>query len=188
MAISVNAVSGAYFANYGGEYVGITEDGYELEQTTFAEPIRGDNLGDSIQDEVYRGTDVFLNFVLIEYNQAVAASGGTDDTPIFHPHDDVLGQLGKPGVLRGSVSGSGLALTRYSAATTATAVPLPLCAVGEGSGSSAFVLTVIVPSFTSVPPNECIPVANLPSESKLAVMPNFFVPVIISFSDVTTIS
>ena len=126
MAISVNAVSGAYFANYGGEYVGITEDGYELEQTTFAEPIRGDNLGDSIQDEVYRGTDVFLNFVLIEYNQAVAASGGTDDTPIFHPHDDVLGLLGKPGVLRGSFSGSGLALTRYSADTTATAVTLTL--------------------------------------------------------------
>ena len=117
-AISVNAVSGAYYGTYGGEYVGVTEDGYELEQTTYAEPIRGDNLGDSIQDEVYRGCDVFLNFVLIEYIQAAATSGGSDGTPIFHAHDDTNGQIGKLGVLRGGFSADALVLTEYSGDTT----------------------------------------------------------------------
>ncbi len=126
MAISVNAVSGAYYGTYGGEYVGVTEDGYELEQTTYAEPIRGDNLGDAIQDEVYRGCDVFLNFVLIEYIQAAATSGGDDSTPIFHPHDDANGQLGKPGVLRGGFSADALALTQYSGDTTSVPDTLTL--------------------------------------------------------------
>ena len=118
MPISVNAVSGAYYGTYGGEYVGITEDGYELEQTTYAEPIRGANMGDAVQDEIYRGCDVFLNFVLIEYIQAAATAGGTDSTAIFHPHDDTNGQIGKPGVLRGSFSGAPLVLTEYSGDTT----------------------------------------------------------------------
>lgn len=118
MAINVSAVSGAYYGAYGGTYVGITEDGYEIEQTTYAEQIRGDNLGDSIQDEIYRGCDVFVNFVLIEYAAAVAATSGSDSTPIFHPHDDTNGQIGKPGVLRGAFSAGPLVLTEYSADTT----------------------------------------------------------------------
>tara|TARA_R110002020_G_scaffold62712_6_gene167506 strand:+ start:455 stop:994 length:540 start_codon:yes stop_codon:yes gene_type:complete len=118
MAINVQAIAGAYYGTYAGNYVGITEDGFEIEQTTYTEPIRGDNMGDSIQDEVYRGADVFVNFVLIEYNKAVAATGGTDGTPIFHPHDDANGQVGKPGVLRGAFSAGALVLTEYSGDTT----------------------------------------------------------------------
>jgi len=120
MAINVEAVAGAYYGAYNSNYVGITEDGFELEQTTYTEPIRGDNLGDSIQDEVYRGADVFVNFVLIEYNRAVLAVGGSDSTPIFHPHDDVNGQVGKPGVLRGAFSAATLVLTEYSGSTTSS--------------------------------------------------------------------
>ena len=118
MAININAVSGAYFGTYGGEYVGMTEDGYELEQVTYTEPLRGDILGDAVLDEIYRGTDVFVNFVLLEYIQAAATSGGDDSTAIFHPHDDVNGQIGKPGVLRGGFSASNLVLTEYSSSTT----------------------------------------------------------------------
>ena len=59
-----------------------------------------------------------VNFVLIEYIQAAATSGGDDGTPIFHPHDDTNGQIGKLGVLRGGFSAASLTLTQYSTDTT----------------------------------------------------------------------
>ena len=122
-AISVDAVAGAYYGTYNGIYIGITEDGFEVEQTTYTEPIRGDILGDAILDEVYRGTDVFVNFVLIEYKRAVLSFGGTDSGPIFHPHDDTLGEVGKPGVLRGAFSADDLVLTQYNGDTTSEPTP-----------------------------------------------------------------
>ena len=70
MAISINAISGPYSGQWSAEFLGVTEDGYELEHTFYSEPIRGDNLGDSIQDEVHRGADVYVNFTCMEFGAA----------------------------------------------------------------------------------------------------------------------
>ena len=43
-------IAGPYTVTYGGNTLGITERGFELEYTSFAEPISGDNLGDSNVD------------------------------------------------------------------------------------------------------------------------------------------
>ena len=72
MPVTLNAISGPYHGSWSGEYIGATEDGFEVEHTFFSEPIRGDNLGDSIQDEVLRGADVYVNFTLIEWLKAGA--------------------------------------------------------------------------------------------------------------------
>lgn len=76
---TITAIAGPYTATWGGATIGVVEDGFELEQIQFAEPVRGDNLGDSKQDGVYRGQDVFINFVLQEWGVAKlanAADGG----------------------------------------------------------------------------------------------------------------
>lgn len=75
MAATVTAISGPYHGSWGGEYMGVTEDGFELEHTFFSEPVRGDNLGDSIQDEIYRGADVAVSMTLIEWVKAMGTSG-----------------------------------------------------------------------------------------------------------------
>jgi len=63
-------VSGPYTATYDGSSIGISERGWEIEQTWFGEPIIGDNMGDSIQDNVYRGGNCFFSSVLQEFNIA----------------------------------------------------------------------------------------------------------------------
>ena len=72
---TITAISGPYHGTWGGEYMGVTEDGFELEHTFFSEPIRGDNMGDSLQDEIYRGADVAVSMTLIEWVQAIGTSG-----------------------------------------------------------------------------------------------------------------
>ena len=124
MVIALSTVgqvsAGAYYATYSGLYVGVIEDGFELEQTYYTEPIRGDNLGDSIQDEIYRGGDCYFNFVLIEYLQALLAVGddATYSGPIFHPHDPKAGEVGFPGLTRLQYAAQPLVLTEYVAITT----------------------------------------------------------------------
>jgi hypothetical protein len=71
-------VAGTYYGTYGGVHLGITEQGYELDQQTFEELIRGDNFGDGVQDSVFRGADYFLRAVFEEW-----ASTAID--PIINP-------------------------------------------------------------------------------------------------------
>ena len=75
MAQAVNAISGPYHSTWNGTYLGATEDGFEVEHTFYSEPIRGDNLGDAIQDEIHRGCDVYVNFTCIEWAKAVTGAG-----------------------------------------------------------------------------------------------------------------
>ena len=82
MAVTANAITGPYYGSYNGTYIGATEDGFELEHTLYSEPVRGDNLGDSIQDEIHRGCDVYVNFTLIEYNKGRAASAAASGSKI----------------------------------------------------------------------------------------------------------
>lgn len=84
MAVTANAISGPYHSTWNGSYLGATEDGYEVEHTFYSEPIRGDNLGDAIQDEIHRGCDVYVNFTCIEWSKAIAGAG-TAGGPISWP-------------------------------------------------------------------------------------------------------
>jgi hypothetical protein len=83
-------VSGAYTATYnfqgaGALALGQTEDSFELEFSLNGDPVRGDNLGDSVQDFVNRGGDCFLSTVLIEWDKALA-------TRLFWTPSATLGQ------------------------------------------------------------------------------------------------
>src|SRR6266852_668710 len=56
-------VAGRYSSTYNAVDVGITQDGYELQQDSKAEPINAtDAYAESMIDFVYRGGDVFLQF------------------------------------------------------------------------------------------------------------------------------
>lgn len=71
-------VAGAYVAtfSFGGVpavTLGQTEDSYELEYSLNGDPVRGDNLGDSIQTFINRGGDCFLSTVLIDWDVALAS-------------------------------------------------------------------------------------------------------------------
>ena len=85
MALSINAISGPYAGQWSEEFLGVTEDGYELEHTFYSEPIRGDNMGDSIQDEVHRGADVYVNFTAMEFGQhaVVQCTGQAGSSPFW---------------------------------------------------------------------------------------------------------
>ena len=119
MVASLTAISGPYSGAWAGAYLGVTEDGYELEHTFYSEPVRGDNLGDSIQDEVLRGQDVYVNFTLIEHNKAAAAlSPGQVNSSIHWPTGisgfNAVGSNGQVGVI-------GDALSEYASNLTLTA-------------------------------------------------------------------
>lgn len=121
---TLTAIAGPYTATWGNPAlnIGITEDGFETEETHFSEPIRGDNLGDTLQDEVLRGGDVFVNFILQEYGNAKLALGnGGGIGPIFHPHNTTLGKIGQVGRLGTSIAAP-LVLTAV-AGTPAAANP-----------------------------------------------------------------
>ncbi len=66
-------IAGAYSAQIdlvaGALPIGVVEDGFELEYVWEGEEIVGDNLGGSVQDGIYRGGNVFLNMILLEWTQ-----------------------------------------------------------------------------------------------------------------------
>lgn len=71
-------IAGPYVWTFNAQVIGISEDGWRLNQTVSGDPIRGDNLGDSMQDYVYRGGDVTIEAVLQEWD--IALNGLTGDT------------------------------------------------------------------------------------------------------------
>lgn len=120
-------IAGPYTATYnpalgGGAPIslGITEDGFEIEHVAFADMIRGDNLGESIQDGVYRGRDCYVNFVAEEMDLDGVRRA------ILNPFIDCdaisdIGEVAQVGRLLTNLAGS-LVLTAV-AGTTAATVP-----------------------------------------------------------------
>lgn len=66
-----NFLAGKYDVTYRGTSIGQT-DGIRLGWRMHSAPIRGDNLPGGAQDGVYRGADVWISMVLMEYNNAKA--------------------------------------------------------------------------------------------------------------------
>ena len=61
-------IAGRYTGTYNSVDVGITDDGYELQQNSYADTIdSSDAYGDSLLDWVYRGGDVSITFMSKAY-------------------------------------------------------------------------------------------------------------------------
>lgn len=123
-------IAGPYTVTYNAKALGIVEDAPALEFTNSVDRITGDNLGDSLQDGVYRGGNCFIDMVLQEFNAAGALEA-------FWPWSDDAGEVGIIGKL----------LNDFDAALVLTAVAgTSAAAVG---GWSPFTAThaVLAPGF-----------------------------------------
>lgn len=90
-------IAGAYLPTFDGSTLGQVEDGISLDYSFASDEIKGDNLGDTTQDDVFRGLAgaMFLEMTLTEFNAAGvlaafwpwSATWGRIDTGI-------VGQLG----------------------------------------------------------------------------------------------
>lgn len=128
-------IAGPYTATYaaalggaGAQTLGIVEDGFDLEEIHYAEAVRGDNLGDTVQDYVNRGKDVFINAVFEECDLAAVARamfpGANLNAPNFLNYQGSVPQVG---TLHTNLAGA-LVLTAV-AGTTAVASPATLTAL-----------------------------------------------------------
>jgi len=102
-------VAGAYSAVYGSLNLGKIEDGITMSYRRFSERIQTDITGDAIQDGVYRGVELTLDFVLAEWDlQAVKNA--------FWPWATELGEIGRLGRLDTTMA-SALVLTACGTTT-----------------------------------------------------------------------
>jgi len=149
-------IAGTYYGTWGGIPLGITEQGYELDQQTYAELIKGDNFGDGVQDLVYRAADYSLRAVFEEwaFSSSPLAGGATpaggvttgpratanENYPSFFPWN-TLGNFGNSGVVGriGSYFAQSIVLTPALGVPAAVlgnlfaeAVTFALCVLQEG--------------------------------------------------------
>lgn len=110
-------IAGPYTLTYNSQSLGIIEDAAALEFLNSMQPIVGDNYGDVIQDAVVRNGNMYLDFVLQEYNVAGARAA-------FWPYSSTFGIMGQSGVLLSSYS-QALVLTAV-AGTSASSAPASL--------------------------------------------------------------
>lgn len=131
-------VAGPYVWYYNGRILGITENGFRLGLTSFGDPVRGDNLGDSIQDFVYRGGNVSMEGVLQEWDAAIYGIGESKTNAscasILWPYA-VLGTTGQIGRMASLV------------AAPLVGVPAP------GTAAAATTVSAITITYAVLPPN-----------------------------------
>lgn len=85
-------IAGGYSLTLAGSTLGQIENGIEFEWVQGGETISGDSLGDTAQDGVYRGGNLFANFTLLEYNATSALAA-------FWPYSGTFGRVGTMGAL-----------------------------------------------------------------------------------------
>lgn len=119
-------IAGAFSATYnaalggaGAQSLGTVEDGFDLEEINYAERVIGDNLGESTQEHVNRGKDVFLSAVFIEADLSAVMRA-------IHPYVNVSaiglqGAVNQPGLLGTNFAGI-LTLTAFAGTTAAAAM------------------------------------------------------------------
>ncbi len=102
-------IAGPYVWTFNARVIGISEDGWRFDQSVAGDPIRGDNLGDAMQDYVYRAGDVTIEAVLNEWDIVAngltgdAAKTNTNTASILWPWA-VLGSTGQVGRLASTVA------------------------------------------------------------------------------------
>ena len=67
-------VAGKYAVTYDGDSLGQIEQGITLEHQFFGQVITGDCLAEGAQDMVFRGTSVFAQMTLLEWDAEASAS------------------------------------------------------------------------------------------------------------------
>jgi hypothetical protein len=89
-------IAGKYTVTYdnggGAITIGQVSAGFTLEHVVSKQLITGDAQGDSVQDAIYRGHNVFIEFTMMEYDQA----GALD---VFWPYPGASGLHGDQGVI-----------------------------------------------------------------------------------------
>ena len=118
-------IAGPYSATYkpaGGAALalGIVADGFRLIRTTRGQVITGDNLGKSVQDGVYQGSDMFLSCICEEFNAAALFGNNANNlAQADNPYGTNFNKQGQVGRLWSTIAGE-IVLTRVSANTTAS--------------------------------------------------------------------
>lgn len=116
--MSANFIAGAYTVTYNSKAVGQVADGFRLSHTFFKRLVRGDIMGETPQDAIYRGREELLAFRLIEADEA-----GVPD--LIDPYAATVGTpwtLGQVGLLdvRGAGTGSPTPRTKSLVMTAVT--------------------------------------------------------------------
>jgi len=93
--------------------LGITQDGFELQWSMHGDVIRGDNLGESIQDGVWRGHDCYIEALFEEFDAAALYGANTTAAGAHWPGSTHFGRHGQVGRLFTALAGS-LILTKVA--------------------------------------------------------------------------
>lgn len=133
-------IAGAYYWSYNGLYLGTTENGFRLSMTSYGDPVKGDNLGDSIQDFIYRGGDVSVEGTLQEF-EAARLGGNVNPIKI----NARIEQIFWPYATLGSTGAIGTLSSLYSAPLTGTPV--------AGTSAAAAAIKTLTISYAIIPPN-----------------------------------
>lgn len=141
--LTTKFTAGPYTATYGAADLGITEDGFELEFMYHAEEVRGDNLGDTVQDLVYRGGSCFLSATFNEWATAVAALADSYSTGVSPITGVLMGNVAAP-------LNKSLVLTAV-AGTSAAAAPATLTAALSGLAPNYPVRYLMAPRLRRLP-------------------------------------
>ena len=122
--------------------LGQLEDGVTFDFTKSVEPVRGDNVGDAVQDGVFRSGDCFMDFSLIEWNSALLSN-------IFWPEADNTPTAGQ--ITDGEFINFGkLEPGNVGRLLTAMSVPILLTKVTGPNASPAFIFAaqaIIAPGY-----------------------------------------
>jgi hypothetical protein len=88
----MSKIAGAYSVNYGGAHVGQIADGVTFEYFVNKQLITGDNEGLTPQDAVFQGHECFMEFTLMEYDDAAALD-------VFWPYNPDITTFGHQGAV-----------------------------------------------------------------------------------------
>lgn len=119
----MSLASGEYTGTYNAKALGYTANGYTMEVTSNRKGVTVDKFGDTEIDGVYRGTNVFFEMILKEWN----ATGMSDLWWPYHATPGTMGLVGRLEV------GSSLALAFVLTAVAST----PAATVGPASVTAA---------------------------------------------------
>lgn len=131
-------VSGKYSVTWNGAYIGQLKNGFYIRNRLFAEPISGDSGGDSHQDFVDRGSNVYLQFTSLDWDLAVHDAA----ISIFWPHSaSGWGTAGTVGSLY-SARAKSLVMTALTGTPAATVGPVsitvPQAVIAPGQDQELF--------------------------------------------------
>jgi hypothetical protein len=136
MSSVIVAIGGPYSMTYNSLTSGHTEEGFRIEEDLLTEEVRGDAHGDTLVDEFYRGQNVSMRFMAIEWGAAGLAT-------MMQPHSSTPGTRGTGGIISRLMEALAqqIVLTALSG-TPAAAAPASLTATkAVRTGKTGYALT-----------------------------------------------